>query len=245
MNATTPPEQPPPTPPQQPATLPWVPPAQDEIPQMHADVQRRRRFAAAQSGLVEPVPLAVLAEAQQRSPGSERTELTASDVQAGAPSLETVPEFSVSDTVSADAIKQIERRLSKRAVDYRDVARALSAAVRDQLAELQRQKPNEEDRLPFYNDLVAFLQKLGNELAALADALDQAAKSEPPEPIFLGNAAKIARQLELGFMEWLERDRVHIFRIGFGTATLCAVGHFIGGLSPDAIDLLKILFGKK
>jgi hypothetical protein len=125
------------------------------------------------------------------------------------------------------------------------VARALSAAVRDQLAELQRQKPNEEDRLPFYNDLVAFLQKLGNELAALADALDQAAKSEPPEPIFLGNAAKIARQLELGFMEWLERDRVHIFRIGFGTATLCAVGHFIGGLSPDAIDLLKILFGKK
>jgi hypothetical protein len=167
MNAKTPPEQPPPTPPQQPATLPWVPPAQGEIPPTHADVQRRRRFAAAQSGLVEPVPLAVLAEAQQRSPGSEPTELTASDMQAGAPSLETVPEFSVSDTVSADAIKQIERRLSKRAVDYRDVARALCAAVREQLAELQRQKPNDEDRLPFYNDLVAFLVKLGNDLAAL------------------------------------------------------------------------------
>jgi hypothetical protein len=32
---------------------------------MHADVQRRRRFAAAQSGLVEPVPVAALAEAQR------------------------------------------------------------------------------------------------------------------------------------------------------------------------------------
>jgi hypothetical protein len=212
MNATTPPEQPPPPPPEQPATLPWVPPAQGEIPQMHSDVQRRRRFVPAQSGVVEPVPLAVLAEAQQRSPGSEPIELIASDVLAGAPSLETVPEFSVSATVSADAIKQIKRGLSKRPADYRDVAHALCAAVREKLAELQRRKPNEEDQLAPYNDLVAFLEELGNDLANLADALDQAAKTEPPEPIFLGKAATIARTLETRFFGWLEK-RCDVFLI--------------------------------
>jgi hypothetical protein len=241
MNATTPPDEPAPTPAQQPATLSWLPPAQDQIPQTHADVQRRRRFAAAQSGLVEPVPLAVLTEAQQRSPGSEPTELTASDVQAGAPSLETVPEFSVSDTVSADAIKQIERRLSKRPADYRDMAHALCAAVRDKLAELQRGKPNEEDQLAPYNDLVAFLENLGNDLAALADALDQAAKTEPPEPIFLGKAATAARTIETRFSGWLEKRCDLVFDV----ALFCAISFFISGFSPDAIELVKTILGKK
>src|SRR5262249_23698702 len=50
--------------PQQPAMPPWVQSGQgDRIPRMHEE-QRRRWFAAANSGLIEPVPVAALAEAQ-------------------------------------------------------------------------------------------------------------------------------------------------------------------------------------
>jgi hypothetical protein len=140
--------------------------------------------------------------------------------------------------------RRIERTLSERPVDYRDMARALCAAVRDQLAELQRQKPNEEDRLPSYNELVGFLEKLENDLAALAEALNQAtSKSGTVEPIFLGRAAEIARQLELGFTGWLEKNRERVFEVGFNFVVWGSIGYFIGGFG-GAAEHLKAILGK-
>jgi chromosome segregation ATPase len=159
--------------------------------------------------------------------------------------------LSVSATTSTDpqsalnkhdpAVARIERRLSESTGEWRDVARALSAAVRDQISELQRRKPNEEDQLPDFNDLIAFLETLEKKLAALADALDQATKEAGVEPMFLGKAAVIARQLDLGLMGFLEKHRVRIFETG----ALITVGYLCGGLSGDAVEVLKMILGSR
>jgi hypothetical protein len=141
------------------------------------------------------------------------------------------------------SVARIERRLSERTSEWRDVARALSTAVRDQISELQRHKPNEEDQLPAFNDLIAFLETLEKKLAALADALDQATKEAGVEPMFLGKAAVIARQLDLGLIGFLEKHRVRIFEVGFSLSALGAVSYFCGGLSGDPVEVLKVILG--
>src|SRR6266566_18053 len=114
--------------------------------------------------------------------------------------------------VAANA-RIIERSLSERPADIRDAARALVKEIRDQVEQLHRSKPNDEDGLAKHNEFVAFLERIATGLAELADALDQAVKASPdgrPEPVFLGKAARIAEQLNIGMMEWLEANRANV-----------------------------------
>jgi hypothetical protein len=115
-------------------------------------------------------------------------------------------------TVAANA-RIIERSLSERPADIRDAARALVKEIKDQVEQLKNSKPNDEEGLAKHNEFVEFLERIAAGLAELADALDQAVKASPdgpPEPMFLGKAAWIAEQLNIGLMEWLEANRANV-----------------------------------
>jgi hypothetical protein len=115
-------------------------------------------------------------------------------------------------TLAADA-QVLKRSLSERPADIRDAARALVKEIRDQVEHLQGSKPNDEEGLAKHNEFVAFLERIAAGLAELADALDQAVSASPggpPEPMFLGKAARIAEQLNIGMMEWLEANRANV-----------------------------------
>jgi hypothetical protein len=81
-----------------------------------------------------------------------------------------------------------------------EAARNLAKEFKNQADELRAAKPNDPARLDSYDDLLAFFEKMAAGLASLADALEQAFEtrgdSSQPEPILLGNAAKIARELQ-------------------------------------------------
>jgi hypothetical protein len=115
-------------------------------------------------------------------------------------------------TVAANA-GIIERSLSERPADIRDAACALVKEIRDQVEQLKNSKPNDEEGLAKHNEFVEFLERIAAGLAELADALDQAVKASPdgpPAPRFLGKAARIAEQLYIGLMEWLEANRANV-----------------------------------
>lgn len=124
--------------------------------------------------------------------------------------------------------------LSERPAEIRDAARALSQEFTAQVEELKRSRPNDPDRLAKHDDLVAFLDKMAAGLSTLADALDRAVKEASegkPEPVFLGKAAEVARQLQLGAIEWLEQNRTTLIEVpirmglfGLGLAFVHALG---------------------
>lgn len=108
---------------------------------------------------------------------------------------------------AANARGPIEGRLAEQPIDIRDAARALSRAFSEQVEELKRSKPNAPERVVEHDGLVAFFERMAAGLAELADALDKVvsgAREGKLEPAFLGTAGKIAEQLHLGLMEWLE-----------------------------------------
>jgi hypothetical protein len=132
--------------------------------------------------------------------------------------------------------------LSERPAEIRDAARALSQEFMAQVEELKRSRPN-DDRLAKHDDLVAFFEKMAAGLSNLADALDRAVNEATEgklEPAFLGTAAEVVRQLQLGAMEWLEKNRMTVFEVpfriglfGLGLAFVHALGvdnHFVEGL---------------
>jgi hypothetical protein len=151
----------------------------------------------------------------------------------------------------ATELGPIERRLFERPADIRDAARALSREFTTQVEELNRFKPNDSDSLAKHNDLVAFLKRMAAGLADLADALEQAVSNgtdDRPEPVFLGTAGKIAKQLNLGLMEWLEANRTLVIEVpiritlfGLGVAFL----HSIGADGIPAITALTTLVLKR
>jgi hypothetical protein len=107
----------------------------------------------------------------------------------------------------AGARSRIEGRLSEQTVDIRDAARALSRAFSEQIEELKRSKPNDPERLVEHDGLVAFFERMAAGLGDLADALDRAisgASDGKLESIFVRTAGKIAEQLHVGLMEWLD-----------------------------------------
>jgi hypothetical protein len=110
-------------------------------------------------------------------------------------------------------------RLSEQPTDIRDAARALSKAINAQIEQLKAPTPNDES-------LMAFLEMIAARLAQLSDAIDRAiaaGTNRSPEPILLGKAGEIARQLGNAVKEWLERNRNYIVdcQIKFG---VCGLG---------------------
>jgi hypothetical protein len=233
---------PPPRPQPGPETLAWQGPDQtsEQIRDMYEERRRRNVAATALAETVEPPPFMAGAD-RSSTPLPLKNETAAPGGLSVSATASTDPQSALNK--HDPAVAMIERRLSERTSEWRDVARALSTAVRDQISELQRHKPNEEDQLPAFNDLIAFLETLEKKLAALADALDQATKEAGVEPMFLGKAAVIARQLDLGLIGFLEKHRVRIFEVGFSLSALGAVSYFCGGLSGDPVEVLKVILG--
>jgi len=129
-------------------------------------------------------------------------------------------------TVAANA-QILERSLLERPADIRDAARVLVKEIKDQVEQLQRSKPNDDEGLAKHNEFVEFLERIAAGLAELADALDQAINPSvdgPPEPMFLGKTARITEQLNVGMMEWLEANRTNLMgctlRIGLNRCGL-------------------------
>ena len=188
--------------------------------------RQRRYIAATQSGPTEPIaPSAPVSP----DPSTSTAELTAASLDLG------------SNRIPIDIAATVQRRLSERPAEIRQAARALSEAIEDQIAHLNASKPNEADRLVQQNDFIAFLQTIAAGLDALADSIDRAiaaGSAKNPEPILLGKAGEIARQLSAAVMEGIERNRIYIvdcmikfsvFAAGFSLLHAIGVDSYIAG----------------
>ena len=198
-----------------------------------------------EEGYAEPAPIAAVTGSPQPSADSK---------------LDTPWDQAVKETVDRHlwenalpdedrTANEIRRRLSQHPADIRDTARTLAREVNEQIQELKRSTPNEADRLAAHNDFMAFLEKMAVGLNKLADAVDQAIADGSDgklEPVFLGTAGKIARQLHVGLMECLEANRTLVSEIpirvglfGLGVAFLHSIGAdslgAIGGLTALAL----------
>jgi hypothetical protein len=163
--------------------------------------------------------------------------------------LENTLTMSVSRAGSSAPIAQsaVERRIAERASDIRDAAHALSKAFTEQLDLLRKSKPNDPARLPDYEDLVAFFERMASGLAKLAGTLDElmeavASKSDR-EPLFLGKAAEIAEQLNIGLMEWLEQNRSKVFDYPIKLSLFAGSLLFLHHFAIDTDTVLKIVGG--
>jgi hypothetical protein len=97
-------------------------------------------------------------------------------------------------------------------------------------------KPNEPDRLAQHNDFVAFLQTIAAGLDALAESIDQAiagGSAAKPEPILLGKAGEIARQLSADCRHGLERNRIYIVDCSIKVCVFAAGFTFLHTIGVD------------
>jgi hypothetical protein len=142
-----------------------------------------------------------------------------------------------------------ERILIERPADIRDAARALETVIKEEIDRLNASTPNAPDDLAKHNTFVSFLEMVAAELRKLVDTLDraiEAAKTSPEqEPMFLGRAGKIAKQLQIGFDEFLEKNRAHVagysVRVGLFAAAFtflhaCGVSGDVAGISSAILN---------
>jgi hypothetical protein len=183
-----------------------------------------------------PLPLinsnAIITPLQEA--GSEsRSVLHAGVVGSTAPATSGRGEVTRAPTSPA-ADDTIREKLSASPADIRDAAYALAAEFAEEVENLKRSRPNDAPKLAAHKKLEDFFERMASGLAALADALDQAVRKgngERPEPVFLGAAAKIASELRLALVEWLEQNRMVIIDVpvrlalfGTGVAFLHSIG---------------------
>jgi hypothetical protein len=194
---------------------PMAPPSPAVDVRVEANDAARRRFIA-ESAWQQPFNLARASELY-RQPSTDQPEATG----------------------PAARVLSIGRNLAAHAVESRAAAQALHQATQHQIADLRDKRSNDPDVV----ELIDFLEWLATGLSQLAETLDRAiAQPGLDEPMFLGNAAKIAEQLQLGLMEALEKNRVRIFEVGacVGTAVFL---NWLGGES--LAHFLSIIFGEK
>lgn len=169
--------------------------------------------------------------------------------------LTTAQNLTVDTTViraPSSAQTTFQFNLSDRPGDIKDAARLLAAATDKQIEKLQSSKPNSQDELARHNEYVGFLQKLADGLRTLADALDPVADAkEKGEPLFTGEAAKIAAHLSTDVIGWLRRHHADIvdftMMIGFVAAGYNLL-HVCGveGVTASVVSgLLATSFPKK
>jgi hypothetical protein len=250
----TPPADAPPPNPATPSTG-WMNPGDDGAFAAIQNAQQRQRFIAATSGGASPPfppPSFPPFTAGTETPGlppanSAHTPPTTPVVVSTGAALEITPRPATAG--AAATIQDIERRLSTRPSDIISASRGFADALKTQADELRATKPNDPARLAQYNDLIDFLDKLVTGLGALANALEEAfatatAERDTPEPAPLAVAAEIARQLQLGTLEWLEQYRTAVLDIPIRIVTFCAALtylHYIGADYLTAVGTLGYL----
>jgi hypothetical protein len=110
-------------------------------------------------------------------------------------------------------VATIERKLSEHPADIREAALALSKALADEIERLNAVRPNDHEPQARHDDFVAFLRQLRDGLNGLADSIERAVaagSAASPEPVLLGKAGEIARQLGGAVTEGLQRNRDYI-----------------------------------
>jgi hypothetical protein len=159
------------------------------------------------------------------------------------------PQESSASASADETALALRRALVARPVPIRDSARALAQALKEQAVELQHSKPNEPEKLLEYEKLITFIADTSDGLAVLADTIDSAIQngSDTPEPVLLGKAAEIARELQVGAMEWLQANRTTVFEgafrlglFGLGIAFVSALGIEV---SPAVVGSIGVLVG--
>ena len=139
------------------------------------------------------------------------------------------------DVLRADrrAITTITQNLAANTSENQVIAQGLLQVTQAKIAELRDARLNDRETA----DLIQFLEWLARGLTELVENLDRAI-ADPSEPIFLGTAGEIARNLKLGLLDAVEKHRVKIWEVG----ALVGVGLFLSSLSGEKLsDILKIL----
>ena len=154
-----------------------------------------------------------------------------------APAVDELPESGV-----AREITRTEQAISQSPAEFENLARSLAKEFDDEVERLLATKsnlaPEETDRF------VEFLKRMSRQLNNLADTIALAAKNAAQgEPIFLGDAARVADELRSGFFEWLSTNRTVVvdwsFKVGlFGTSAL-----FLNALGLEPHAALSFLSG--
>jgi hypothetical protein len=134
----------------------------------------------------------------------------------------------------AASVGIIERRILQHPNDIRPAARSYAQAVKACADELRCAKPNDPARLPQYNDLLGFLERMATGITELADALDHAFENATPQPVFLGNAAQIVTKLQLETAAWLEKIGTDVIDVPVRVGVLMGCGLFLHSFGLDS-----------
>lgn len=134
------------------------------------------------------------------------------------------------------------QQLSERPADIRDAARVLAAMVKDQIEDLNRSPPHGVNDLEKHDEFLGFLEKLAAGLNELADALDRLVDANAKgqkEPVFLGEAGKIAHRLSTDVIKWIEDHggevvdysmKIGLVAAGYNFLHVCGVEHLTAGV---------------
>jgi hypothetical protein len=210
--------------------------AANAVARMTAERQRRA-IAATQSGPTEPIgPVVPVSPEPSASTAPATGQLSGrATIRSGG-----FGDLSVNRTSPAagatDVAATVERKLGEQPAEIREAARALSTAIADQIAELDASKPNEPERLARQDDFIAFLHTIAAGLDALAVSIDRAIAAgsiERPEPILLGKAGEIARQISTAVAEGLERNRNYIVDCSIKFCVFAAGFTFLHAIGVD------------
>ena len=132
-------------------------------------------------------------------------------------------------------------RVSERPADIRDAARLLATMIQDQIEDL-KPPPHGVNDLRKHDELLHFLVSIAAGLRELADALDRLVDAKAKgqkEPIFLGEAGKIAQRLSTEVIKWLEDHgteivdfsmKIGLVAAGYNFLHVCGVDHLTAGV---------------
>lgn len=155
-------------------------------------------------------------------------------------------------TAASTSPDDVVAKLSQDPVGIAQAARALANSFAEEVDRLKRSRPNEPDQLAQHDDLVATYENMQLGLSGIADALEQSvATGSPgrPEPVCLGIAAKIVRQLQTGLFGYLGKYRnavwvapINLCLFGAGITFLNYFG-FANAYSIGGLTALLLKYG--
>jgi hypothetical protein len=199
----------------------WLNSGSDADYVAHQTAERQRRFVAAQVGPSDvPMPM---------PPLPSRT----IELEGIRPGVALDKSVTYASTSSIVAGRLIANRLAERPAEIGAMARNLSEAIADQIAQLNASKPNDAERLAQQNEFVAFLESLASGLDDLGSTLEKAANPQSPQPVLRGRAAEIASQLGAVAKEGLERNRDFIADCAIKFTVFAAGFLFLNAIGVD------------
>lgn len=144
----------------------------------------------------------------------------------------------------------IEECLAANPGQIRDMARGLAKGFRDEIARLNRSRPNDPERLANHEEQTKFLAKAATELDRFAGALDDAITLEDtsgPDQTFIRKAAEIAKKLYESLIKFLAKNHSAAWTLSIKVTLLLGGVSFltaIGANTPFAIGALATILIK-